>query len=338
MRSRLLPILLVLPLLLCAGCGGGGESGADGGKQQSLRIAVVPKGTSHDFWLSVRYGAEQAARELSVDGRKIEIDWQGTNDETDKSGQKQIVETFIGNKVDGICLAPIDGDTFGPVVEQAKDRGVPVVIFDSGLADTSNIVSYIATDNLRGGRLAGERLATLVKERDKGDGVIMLRYQAGSKSTELREQGFTEAIADPKYDLLMLNDRNRVNSDATEAKRISESLLREHSDVAGVFTVCEPNNKGMLQALENESRAGEVVFVAFDTDPRIVEGLRNGSVHGVVLQDPVNMGYLAVKTMVAHLDGKSVEKEIDTGVHLATPQNMDDPEIAKLLAPAKHGD
>lgn len=326
-------LLALLPFVLL-GCGG--ESGEESEGPKSYRLAVIPKGTSHDFWLSVRYGAEKAAKELSTDDRTITIEWQGTTDETDKTGQKEIVETFIGQEIDGIVLAPIDRDTFGPVVKRAAEREIPVVLFDSGLSEKfmEHAVCYVATDNKKGGELAGEHLAKLVKAGDRGDGVIMLRYQAGSESTEARELGFSNAIAKPEYDLLMLNAENRINSDTEEALKVSESLLRANKDqVAGVFTVCEPNNKGMAQALENEGLQGEVVFVAFDAFPRCEEGLQDGTIHGIVLQDPVTMGYEAVMNMVNHLDGKEVKDYVDTGVYLATKENMGEEPYKSLLNP-----
>ena len=131
----------------------------------------------------------------------------------------------------------------------------------------------------------------------------------------------------------MLSESQRVDSDATTAMKISESLLRGNKDVKGIFTVCEPNNKGMLQALENERMAGQVRFVAFDSDPRIVKGLQEGKIDGVILQNPVRMGYLAVKTLVEYLEGKPIEQRVETGETLATPQNMHDPEIHELLHP-----
>jgi ribose transport system substrate-binding protein len=227
-------------------------------------------------------------------------------------------------------LAPIDRDAFVPVVHRAKQREIPTVIFDSGLSDDSDIVSYVATDNFNGGVLGAERLAKLI---DYQGGVILLRYQAGSESTEAREAGFLETLA--KYEnIKVLSESQRVNSNAEEALKIGESLLRSFKDeVAGVFTVCEPLNKGMLQAVENEQLAGKVKLVGFDSDPRIVEGLKAGTVHGVVLQDPVRMGYLAVKTMVDHLEGKDIKERVQTGESLATPENMNEPGIAKLLAP-----
>lgn len=293
---------------------------------KKLRIAVIPKGTTHDFWKSVHAGAEEAAKEIG----NIEIVWQGPADEKDKEAQIKIIDSFVGEQIDGICMAPIDRDALIPAVKRAKAAGVPTVIFDSGLSDDSDVVSTVSTDNRNGGRIAGERLAEVMG--GKG-GVILLRYQAGSESTENREEGFLEILA-KHPDIKVLSAEQRVDSDAQGALKIAESLLREHHDsVNGVFTVCEPNNKGMLQALENEKLAGKVKFVAFDSDPRMIEGLSRETVHGVVLQDPVRMGYLAVKTMAAHLKGERPEKKISTGEQLATPENREEPKMKALLSP-----
>ncbi len=320
---------LLFALLAAIGCGDD-DSGRPSGngasdEEKKYRIAVIPKGTSHDFWKSVHYGAAQAADELG----NVEIIWQGTQGEEDKEGQIRIVDTFIGNKVDGICLAPIDRDAFVPVVRRAKQRGIPTVVYDSGLSDHSDVVSYVATNNKQGGLMAGEYLAKVMGGRG---GVILLRYQAGSESTEQREAGFLEAVSTNEA-ISMLSESQRVDSDSTTAMKISESLLRGNKDVKGIFTVCEPNNKGMLQALENERMAGQVRFVAFDSDPRIVKGLQEGKIDGVILQNPVRMGYLAVKTLVEYLEGKPIEQRVETGETLATPQNMHDPEIHELLHP-----
>jgi ribose transport system substrate-binding protein len=318
-------------ILLLAGCTGQTAqppAGGAGSGAKKFRIAVIPKGTTHDFWKSVHAGVEQAVRELG----NVEVVWKGTLNEKDKEGQIKLVEGFIVDQVDGICLAPIDRDALVPVVARARKRNIPCVVFDSALSNEQDIVSYVATDNRHGGRLAGEHLAKILNA--EGD-VILVRYQEGSESTEQRESGFLEAIKQhPK--IRLLTESQRVSSDAEQALQISSSLLVAHGDeVDGVFTVCEPINKGMLRALENRQLAGKVKFVGFDSDPRFAEALRAGHMHGIVLQDPVRMGYLAVKTMVDHLQGNQVEKRIVTGEFLATPENMNDPQIDKLLHPTK---
>ncbi len=338
MRRRLsLNLALVLGGLLLVGCnddGGKPEGTAAGGtaasRPRKLRIAVIPKGTSHDFWLSVRFGAEKAARELA----NVQVIWKGTLKEDNKEGQIQIIEGFVVQGVDGICLAPIDREAMVPVVSRARDRNIPTVVFDSGLADKDAYVSYVATDNYKGGVMAARRMAEVLD--GKGD-VIMLRYQAGSQSTENREKGFLETLAKEFPAINVLSENQRATSDITEAKQKCTSLLiRFQDEVDGVFTVCEPHNKGMLTALSDKKLAGKVKFIAFDSDPRMIEGLGSKTVHGVVLQDPVNMGYLAVKTMAAHLAKQPVEKRISTGEYVATPENKDEEKISQVLRPQKH--
>lgn len=343
MRSLLLSLrpvaLLTACTLMLSGCGGGGAAPAPAGggtgetsskpaaAGKRLTIAVIPKGTTHDFWKSVHAGAMQAGKEFDVD-----IVWDGTVNEKDKEGQIKIIQSQVVNQVDGICLAPIDRTALIRPVVAAKQAGVPTVIFDSGLEDSSAIVSYVATDNLNGGKIAGKKMGELLG--GKGN-VILLRYAAGSESTEQREQGFLETLAADFPEIKIVSENQRAGSDADEARRLSESLLNEIPDVDGVFTVCEPNNKGMLVALENKQLAGKVKFVGFDSDPRFVAAMKEGKMHGILLQDPVRMGYLAVKAMAEHLRGQKVEARISTGEVLATPENMEDESVKKLLEPTK---
>ncbi len=295
--------------------------------QKKYRIAVIPKGTSHDFWLSVRAGAMQAATELG----NVEVVWDGPERETEKDVQINLVDGFINDGLDGICLAPIDRDGMIPVVRRAKDAGIPTLIFDSGLSDLSATISYVATDNHQGGVIAGEHMAKLLGE--KGN-VILLRYQEGSESTEQREEGFLEALA--KYpDITIISDEQRVN-DADQAMRVASSLLLTHGDkVDGIFTVCESLNKGLLKALQDKQLAGKVKFIGFDSDPQLVEAMEQGQMDGIVLQDPVKMGYESVKNMVAYLEGETVDDLISTGEALATPENMSEDAMHALLFPEK---
>lgn len=335
-------VTIALALVL-AGCSGEGNNGggsvapgssstanangnAPAGKHYT--IAVIPKGTTHVFWKSIHAGAEQAARELG----NVTIDWKGPLLENDRTGQINVVQDFITKGVDGIVLAPLDASSLVDVVDEARGEGIPTVIFDSGLADEEIIVSYVATDNYRGGQLAGRELAKALGEKG---GVIMLRYNVGSESTEQRERGFLDAIAEFP-DIEVLSSDQYAGTTVNDSIRNAEVELERFLDeVDGVFCVCEPNAIGMLRALENKELAGKVKFIGFDPSSELIGAMTDGKLHGIVLQDPVKMGYQAVITMVAHLNGEEVEKRIPTGEHVATPDNMADPEMAKLLDPAK---
>ncbi|WP_237607151.1 ABC transporter substrate-binding protein [Roseimaritima sediminicola] len=333
--TRPLPALLfassaVLSLMLAvsAGCtksaDQAGVGGAVGG--EALQIAVIPKGTSHEFWKSVHFGARQAAEEVGG----VEIIWRGPVVESDTGSQIEVVKNMITRHVDGIVLAPNQKGGLVEAVEEAIAEDIPVVIFDSGLAEGPEIVSYVATDNFKGGQMAADQMAEAIGE--KGN-VILLRYLAGSESTEQREEGFLEGLQ--KYpDINVVSSDQFGGDSATEAKETVDQLLQLHGkDLAGIFAVCEPNANGTLEALRNAGVTGDVKLIAFDSSDALIEGLKDGSCSGIVLQDPVEMGYQAVKALVAAIQGEEVEDFISTGEYVATPENMDDPEIQKLLKP-----
>lgn len=317
-----------------AGCNGSSTAENGGGENEKsvYRIAVIPKGTTHEFWKSVHAGAVKAAMEL----RNVEILYKGPLREDETAGQIQVVQDFIAQGVDGIVLAPLDSQALIRPATEAVESGIPVVVFDSALGDESQIVSYVATDNFRGGRLAAQRLVEAMG--GKGE-VILLRYKVGSESTEQREEGFLTELEQNHPDVRVIVSNEYAGTTPSSALSKATQLLQKHRDeVDGIFAVCEPNADGTLGALRNTDLAGKVKFVAFDPSPSLIRGMKDGNVHGIVLQDPVGMGYKAVMTMHAHLTGKPVEKRVQTGEHVATPENMDTPEIQKLLTPERFGE
>jgi ribose transport system substrate-binding protein len=301
--------------------------------EAKYRIAVIPKGTTHVFWKSIHAGALKAQAELQELG--VEIIWKGPLKEDDRESQIRVVEDFITRGVSGIVLAPLDDTALRIPVRDAVNNGIPVVIIDSGL-NSEDYVSFVATDNYIGGRKGGERLAEILGGKGK---VIMLRYHAGSASTMKREQGFLDVLKE-KYPEIEVVSASQYGGATTETSyQASENLLAPLRTpdgglkIDGIFCPNESTVFGMLRALEDSGLAGKAKYVGFDSSDRLVQALRKGHIQGLVLQDPINMGYLGVKTMVKHLMGEKVEKRIDTGSALATPENMDDPKIKNLLEP-----
>ncbi len=332
MSHRNLSILatLLLTVLACFTACQPTSNTASKKSDGQLRIAVIPKGTSHQFWLSVWAGAKAAAEEVGG----VEILWKGPETEADTAGQIAVVKNFITSQVDGICLAPNHSQALLDVVMEAKAEGIPVVIYDSGLAEGAEYVSYVATDNYRGGMLAGERLAEAIGHEGQ---VIMLRYKEGSESTEQREKGFLDAMAkEPKIEVLSSDQYAGVTTQ--EAMEKATQLLNKYREqVDGIFAVCEPNCNGTLEALVQTGLAGKVKFVAFDPSDRLIAGLAEGSVAGIMLQDPYEMGRKSVLSVVAHLRGEKVEKSINTGEYVATAENEKEPPFDRLLRPEAAG-
>jgi ribose transport system substrate-binding protein len=322
-RLSILCGLLVAGALSLAACGRGAPA------KKTFQIAVIPKGTTHEFWRSIHAGAVRAEREFVAQGVDVRVIWKGPIREDDREQQIQVVEGFLSQGVNGIVLAPLDARALVRPVEEAGNSNIPVVIFDSAL-ESKKIVSYVATDNLKGGRLAGEYMARLLQGKGKA---LMLRYQEGSASTEAREQGFLEALkAFPGIEVISSDQHAGPTRDT--AKRASENLLNRYGrEVQGVFAVNESAAAGMLLALQDLGRAGKVSFVGFDSHQVFLDAMKRGEMSGFVLQNPFDMGYQAVRTMVQHLQGQTVPGFIDTGVQVVTPENMVTPEMRRLLAP-----
>jgi ribose transport system substrate-binding protein len=315
--------LLFLVALLGAGCDCVAPGGGSGAAERRT-IAVIPKGTTHEFWKSVHAGAVKASRELDVD-----IIWQGPVREDDRAAQIRVVEDMIARGVDAMVLAPLDDTALAPVCREAKREGIPIVIFDSDIRWDER-VSFVATDNRRGGELAAERMGELLSGRGR---VIVMRYQEGSASTMAREAGFLETMAARFPDIEIVSS-NRYGGATTEtAYATAENLLVSFREVEGIFTPNESTTFGMLRALQDAGRAGQVKFVGFDSSDRLVAALRDGKIHGLVLQNPFAMGERGVATAVAHLRGETVEPRIDTGVQVATRENMEEPAMRALLSP-----
>jgi ribose transport system substrate-binding protein len=335
LRTPRLSAAALLVLLGAAACGDAGSkkqaSGASASSTgKTFTLAVIPKGTTHEFWKSIHAGAMQAAQELTASGDSVRIIWKGPLREDDREQQVQVVEGFTSQGVSGIVLAPLDNRALVRPVEEAKNAGVPTVIIDSGL-ESDQIVSFVATDNYKGGELCAERLGSLLGGKGK---VLLLRYQEGSASTEQREKGFLDKMKSAYPGITIVSSDQYAGATRETAKRTSENLLnRFGGELSGIFTPNESSTVGMLLALQDIAKAGKIRFVGFDASQTLLDAMRAHQLDGVAVQNPMRMGYLGVKTMVDHLEGKPVEKRIDTGVALVTPETMDTPASKELTNP-----
>ena len=298
-------------------------------ENRRLTIAVIPKGTIHEFWKTVHAGADTAGREMGVD-----ILWKGSLKEDDREAQISVVENIITRGVDGIVLAPLDDAALRRPVDEAMRSGIPVAIFDSGLQG-DNYISYVATDNFKAGQLAGQYMAKLLE--GKGN-IAVLRYAEGSDSTTKREDGFLDAIR-AFADIEVVTSNQYAGVTTESALQAAENLLARFGAaegslrIDGIFCATEPTALGILRALQNAGFAGKVKFVGFDSSETMIAALRAGELSGFVVQNPMRIGYLGVTTLVGHIRGKQAPRRIDTGSTLVTMENLEKPEIHKLLNP-----
>ncbi len=315
-----LPIIIFLVVIAVVFIGIGiANKGKHAGKRT---IAVIPKGTTHVFWQAVRAGAEKAGDEAGV-----QIFWTGPKRESDRQEQIQIIEDFIVRKVSGIVLAPLDSKALVPSVEKIYAKNIPCVIADSKIDDTDKYISFVATDNYQGGIIAARRMGKILNGKGR---IIVIKYVPNSGSTTNRENGFIETIQKEFAGIEIVDTKYGMDTVET-ALQATEDLLTKNTNLDGLYGCNAPVSVGALRALESRGYAGKIKMVGFDAEKLLVDAVRNGIVDSLVVQDPFKIGYESVKTVINKLDGKEVPKRIDTGVHLITKDNLDEPEIKVLL-------
>jgi ribose transport system substrate-binding protein len=297
---------------------------------KSFTIAVIPQGSTHEFWKSIHAGALKASQDEAKAGITVNIIWKGPMREDDREQQVQVVEGFVTQHVDGIVLAPFDKNALVRPVEEAKRAGIPTVVIDSAL-ESNDPISFVASNNYHGGELAADEMGRILGGKGK---VLALRYQEGVFSTEQREKGFIERMKAAYPGIALVSSNQFAGATRDTAKTAAENLLnRFGNDIDGMFTPNESSTAGALLALEDAGKAGKIRFIGFDSSDVFVKAMHDGKLHGIVVQNPFRMGELGVKTLVDHLLGRKIEKRVDTGVTLITPANVDAPESKVLLHP-----
>jgi len=286
-----------------------------------IKIAVIPKGTTHIFWQSVHEGAKKAGEEAGV-----KIFWNGPKLETDREEQIQIIEDFLIKKVSGVVLAPLDSKALVPSVEKMYENGIPCVIIDSGI-ETDKIVSFAATDNYKGGVLAAKRMGQILNGKGK---IIVVRYVPNSDSTTQRENGFIDTIKKEFPEIEIVDEQYGMGTVET-ALQATEDMLTKNTELDGLYACNASTAVGAMQALQSQGRSDKVKMVGFDAEDALVNGLKSGVIDSLVVQNPYKMGYEGVKAVLAKLDGKNVPKRIDTGVELVTIERLEEPAIKELL-------
>ncbi|HEY2976313.1 MAG TPA: substrate-binding domain-containing protein [Pyrinomonadaceae bacterium] len=323
--KRILILIFVLALALQAGCRGGRSASG-----KKFTIAVVPMGTTHEYWKSIHAGAVKAQQELTTAGTPVEIIWKGPLREDDREQQVQVVEGFVSQGVNGMVVAPLDKDALVRPVEEAARGGIPTVVVDSEL-NSQQIASFVATDNFKGGQIAADQMGKLLGGKGK---VLMMRTSEGANSSLNREAGFLQRLHEAYPNMQLVSSEQFAGPTRDGAKRLAENLLNRYGeDLQGIFTSNESSTAGMLLALQDIAKAGKITFIGFDSNQTFIDAMQSGQLNAFVVQNPFKMGYLGVTTMVDYLQNKPVEKRIDTGVTLITPENLHAPETAELLHP-----
>jgi ribose transport system substrate-binding protein len=292
-------------------------------RNTQLRIAVIPKGQAHIYWQSVHAGAVMAGNEMGV-----QILWNGPATELDLSKQIAIVDDFINQHVDGIALAPAHGEALVPVVEHAAEMHIPLAIFDSGIK-TDKYVSYVSTDNYKGGVMAAQRIGEILP---RGGKIAILATMPGGVATMEREAGFKDTIA-KNFPRVQVAAFQYGMSDRAKSLAVAEDIFTATPGITAIFCSNESGSIGAVQGAKSQNLAGKVKIVGFDSSPTLIEDMQAGNIDSLVVQNPFRMGYLVVQSLVDQIHGKTPEKRIDTGATLVTAANLNDPAVKELLNP-----
>ena len=282
-------------------------------KKDVRTIVVVPKGTANMWWEVVHKGAAKAAGEAGV-----EMVWSGPELESDREKQIQCVEDAITKKASAIVLGPNDFKALARSVANIRTAGIPCVIIDSPV-DSDQFDSFVGTDNYRGGAEAARIIGKKLNCRGE---VILVRYIQNSASTDERARGFTETL-EKEFPGISVVAQQHTQGTVEDARQRTVDMLTKHSGADGIFAVNHPSSVGAYKAIQSEKVEGKIAFVAFDSDPVLLEGVAKGGVDAIIAQDPFAIGYNGVKQALAILDGKTVEEYIPIASMIVTADNLE---------------
>jgi ribose transport system substrate-binding protein len=288
-------------------------------------IGVVPKATSHLFFVSVHAGVDRAAHDLHVD-----VLWNGPQNETDYARQIEIVDAMITRQVAGLAISATDEHALVAPVERAIRQGIPVSVFDSAV-DIDNYVSFIATDNYAAGCTAARALAGFIGNRGA---VAMVMQKPGGTSTVLRERGF-DATMTKEFPHIQVVARQFGMADPARSRAAAEDILTAHPDLAGIFASSEAASLGSIQAIRNRGLSGKVKLVTFDFSKAHVEALKDGTINAMMVQDPFRLGYEAVKSLADKLNGRTPPKRLELPARVIVKSDLDKPDVRSLLSGAQ---
>jgi ribose transport system substrate-binding protein len=299
-------------VLAAAGCGGAkAPDAAGGGSPAAIEIALVPKAMDSEFWLVLAEGAKAAA--AARPGVKLSI--VAPDREINIDQQVSILEDQTRRGVKALVVSPAGSAQVLSALEQASERGIPVVFVDTQ-APFDKKVTYIGTDNRKGGFLAAKGLADALTGPAE---VALIHGVPGNESQDERAQGFIDALA--QYPGLKLVARQPGNSERALGLTVMENLLTANPRLRGVFATNDQMALGAMEAVEARGLRGKVKIVGFDATKEAVQATVEGRLAGTVAQNPRLMGQRGVEAALAVLDGKPVEKRIDTGTELVTAAN-----------------
>lgn len=321
---------------------------ADTGKKK--RIEVIAKGFQHQFWKAVELGTEKAATEFNV-----EVNFQGPDNESAIAQQVEYLNAAIANKPDAICLAALDTNSSLDSIKQAMEDNIPIIGFDSGVPDApaGAIKANASTDNAAAGAMAADKLYDMIKDKVTNPTapvrIGVIAQESNSQSIVSRTKGFVDEMTKlVGADKVSVEGHDSLKNEKAGAMVILDvgipaevkdvdaaavaSAILEKSDLIAIYGSNEFACNAIITANEGLDKLGEgkVIAVGFDSGAKLLDAVSSKLFAGAITQNPVQIGYQAVKLAVEASEGKTVS-DVDTGALWYDSTNMDDPDIAPCL-------
>ncbi|MFF2482984.1 ABC transporter substrate-binding protein [Paenibacillus sp. NPDC058071] len=325
-------LTLLLSISLLSACGSNGEkASSNSGEKNSgsapktadskIYIPIISKGFEHQFWQSVKAGAEQAAKEFNV-----EITFNGPDNESQVDKQIEILQAALDKKPSAIGFAALDSQASIPYLQKAKDAGIPVIAFDSGV-DSDIPIATASTDNYAAAALAADKMAELIgKEGEIG----MVVHDQTSVTGAGRRDGFKERI-EKEYPNIKIVDVQYGGGDHLKSTDLAKAIIQAHPNLKGIFGANEGSAIGVVNAITELKKEGKIIVVGFDSGKPQIDAIKSGAMAGAITQNPVGIGYETVKAAVQALKGESVPSNIDTGFYWYDKSNIDSDQIKAVI-------
>jgi ribose transport system substrate-binding protein len=305
--------LLVLTLIL--------SLGLTCAEEKPLYIPMISKGFQHQFWQAVKKGAEQAAKDYGVT-----ITFEGPESEAMVDKQIDMLQAALAKKPDALCLAALDSKAVIPYVEKAKEMGIPVIGFDSGV-ESDVPVTTVSTDNIKAAAYAADKMAELIG----GEGEVALVVHDQTSITGIhRRDGFVNRIKE-KYPNIKIVDIQYGGGDHLKSTDLTKAIIQAHPNLKGIFGANEGSAIGVINAVRELNKVGKIVVIGYDSGKQQMDAIREGLMAGAITQNPVGMGYMAVEAAIKAIKGEELPKHIDSGFYWYDKTNIDNPEIQQCL-------
>lgn len=293
-------------------------------EEKERYIAVICKGSQHEFWKTVEQGAMDAGEELGA-----KVTFVAPEDESQIDVQIGMMEQAIEDEADAIVLAPLDTDKLNPVIDKAVNRGIPVLTLDSDVT-TNTRVATIGTSNESAGAIAARNAVKRMGGKGK---VAIIAHVKGAQTAIARNKGFAQEIEENHSGSIKIVGVKYCDGDAGVAKEQALEFMEKHPDLKCIYGTNEGSALGAAEAVKEMGRQEEISVIGFDSSDKEIAYLQEGVIDGMMVQNPYNMGYLGVRNIYKVLDEKSIEEKIDTGAIYVDADNLNDEDIQWLLYP-----